>query len=195
MENKLKNIDFIKGYMEFIVFLNRYTKRKYERYFYKTIREMCLQAIHLSDENIFRKEGLTRCINKWKRETKHVVDDMWEEIYQNNLFYCIDYLDFRLKRFIQKCNNENGELYLYGIGGFAKREAEKLKNMNVWFEGFVVSDGYKEKSVFMGHKVIELSDLDRKKSYIYLSLNLINTRQVLYNVEKLKFENILYYTK
>lgn len=194
LDNKMKDLKFIKEYIFLLDDFNNYSKKQYNWYFYKKIQQMCTQAINLSGQIFYKKQGLLKAVNEIKQETNHLFDDILDKIYDNYLFYCIDGLDSISRRFIESCKKENGKLYLYGTGEYAKLFAEKWNRLEISYEGFAVTDGHKEINIFMEHDVVEISKLD-KNSYIYLSLNNKHTQEVLHILKNYNFNNILYFTE
>lgn len=195
MQNISFQLDYIKKYLRFLNEFNAYSQKRFESYLLKKIYRLCSWAVDLSLREMSGVGELKEAIRKLSQETEDQFDGALEQIYNNRVSQCIDYLDTEAKEFIEKCKQEGGRLYLYGTGGEAEKFAEKLEYMNIPYEGFVVSDHHKKEENFMNHTIWEISVLDREKSYLWLTLNPKNTGQVLPYVEELGFRNILYAKK
>jgi len=87
----------------------------------------------------------------------------------------------------------NKTVYVYGAGGEALRWAEMMRDLDLPFSGFVVSDGQQKKEELLGRKVFYLSDVRNKQDNpgFILALNERNTQEVIRILEQRGFTNYL----
>lgn len=192
MQNISLRLDYIKKYLIYLEELNCYSNMQFNNHIREKIYRMCSWEVELLLPQYVRKMELRDIINRIEEETKNQVDDLLEDLYEEKKYRCIDYLHKEIVRFITKCYEEKGNLFLYGTGRTAKEFAEKLEYMKIPFEGFVVSEDFIKEEDFMDHKVEEIEEISREKSFLWLTLDEKNTRQVLHNLRRMKFKNILY---
>lgn len=192
MQNESLKVNYVKRYLLFLKEFDEYSKKRFDVYLQKKMYRMCRSAVEVLLPEPVNKDSLAKTINRFGQETENKFGVILKKIYKDRLTQCVDYLDEKTEKFINECKRRRGKLYLYGVGGEARKFAEKLEYMNILFEGFVVSDNHKKDDFFMKHKVSVVSRLDREESYLWLTLNGRNIRQVLPYIEELGFKNILY---
>jgi len=91
-------------------------------------------------------------------------------------------LCIRLKR-LHKCY----EIYIYGIGFYAKKAFNSFEEEKIIVKGFIVSDGLKNADKFKDKAIYEVSQIKfNDKQIVVLALNEENKRQVIPRLKELK---------
>ena len=87
----------------------------------------------------------------------------------------------RLKRRIKKFCKSYEKIYIYGCGQKGDAFSHFLDDMNINYEGFLISRGKVDKTILRGKPVWEIDDniAENEKAGIVMALNRLNTRQVL----------------
>ena len=171
MKNRSARLDYTKKYLTYLVEFNNYSHRKFNKFLHKRIFQLCFGAIELLQPGIKDNKELERIIDVLKKEMKGKFDENLNEVYESVLPTCLDYLDEKIIKFIDECEEKKGELYLYGTGEVAKCFAKKLEYMKYSFKGFVVSENHKKMESFMNRRIWNIVELDTERSYIWLTLN------------------------
>ncbi|MBD5548888.1 MAG: hypothetical protein HDQ97_16140 [Lachnospiraceae bacterium] len=86
------------------------------------------------------------------------------------------------------------KIYIYGAGVKGKKCAASLKQLNVDFAGFVVSDGHAANELLYGKRVFEISSIANGNDVgIILALSEKNRNEVEKNLEGINIGGIIYY--
>ncbi|MEF9997853.1 MAG: rhamnan synthesis F family protein [Lachnospiraceae bacterium] len=77
-------------------------------------------------------------------------------------------------------------VYIYGAGDYGKRCSDILDSYQQCFQGYIVSDGRRDKKVINGHRVFELSEIENhvEECGIILALNYGNCKEVQSVIEQ-----------
>ena len=78
----------------------------------------------------------------------------------------------KMQKILKECQGMT-DLYVYGAGIWGRRVARFLKNNNIIFQGFIVSDGRKEMSLLDEHPIFEIGEIEanlNSKSKIILAI-------------------------
>lgn len=148
--------DFIKNRSAETVYIYGYDfigKLLYEEL--SEMQDIDLIVVENEKKEITIKENAIMLISQLdgNRDLKLYLDSIWTELpksYVDDIF-----LLHRLGDFL----NQNRGVYIYGAGKIGKRMARALKQLGYEVEGFVVSDGKREKINIDNIKVFELGEL------------------------------------
>lgn len=194
MQDASFQMNYIKRYLAFLAAFNTYSEQRFEPYLEEKVRYLCSQAVRLCMSPNLTQTSLKEIMDQFREDTGNQFDVTLKRIYDAFRSQCIDDLDTEIEEFIAGCGKKKGRFYLYGTGREAERYAEKLNYRKTAFAGFIVSDGHKTEDVFMRQKVYSLSETDREESYICLTLNEKNTKEVLPYMKSLGYRHVLYRT-
>lgn len=84
---------------------------------------------------------------------------------------------------------ENTDVYIYGAGNNGKRIADFLKQQELVFKGFIVSDGYRKNDFFDKMPIYELHEINCQAGII-LAVDDIYKAEIAKNLEEGFFENV-----
>ena len=98
-----------------------------------------------------------------------------------------------LKEEWEKIISQSEHIYIYGAGKIGKKIYNLLKKKNQLekLEAFVVSDNKGQPTSIEEKPVIQIEELDNKKSTIFVSVSDIYQNEIIELLEKLGFENII----
>lgn len=99
-------------------------------------------------------------------------------------------LNRRLRRFSRK----QEEIFVYGCGFMAEKTSQLLEELQIEYQGYVVSDCSSEKRSFHGLPVMEYGEFlqRRSKAGVILALNQKNAEQVMKEKKALSAYNIFF---
>jgi len=85
--------------------------------------------------------------------------------------HCIKYYDYiflNLKKSLKELYNNNQSVYIYGIGVIAQYFAEIMKEINIYPDAYIVSDGQAKNDYFMKRPVYYFSEIINKSNAIFI---------------------------
>lgn len=93
----------------------------------------------------------------------------------------------RLKKRIKRFCKLYKKIYIYGCGQVGNNFSQYLEDMNINFEGFLISKGKADKVTLRGKPVreIDVDVIENEKVGIVLALNELNSRQVLESIREM----------
>lgn len=100
------------------------------------------------------------------------------------------YLSCRVSDFIKKCKH----IFIYGAGVYGKLMAKQLKNNDIEFDGFVVSDDRSSEETYEGKKVWKFSELPfiKKEMGIVIAVRPYLIAEILTILHNSVIENYIY---
>lgn len=174
-------LKFYKGYLSFLEEFNIYSRKRFEVYIQQRM-DVFISIVGLMLPQNVTVDALNKVIRSIEDETKNHYTDTLAKVHQKFLNGCVDYLEEKVERFIVRCHQAGGKLFLYGAGDLAGKAAEVLKYRQISYEGFVVSDdGHRVQPVYKGDKVWTLSELSEEsgKIFLWLCVNQDYIQQIL----------------
>lgn len=184
--------DYAKKYIKYLCGFNEYSTFRFEPYMSEYLHYFCKVILLRVLGDSFDYETLRKTMENSKNETAHMADKMFDRVSVELMRRCTNYQD-KVFEFIEAVKRRKGKLYLYGAGREAEKNAVRLKEKGISFEGFVVSDISRNADSYIGHKVYDIRTLedDRDKVYLWLCMNDKNTSEVIQLLEDKGFANMV----
>lgn len=102
----------------------------------------------------------------------------------------VDTLNRKVGRFCKQYK----KIYVYGAGQKGQRCVRLLRQLRVNFNGYVVSDGYKERNRDCKERIYELHEIVKENNFgIIIALNEKNAKEAEELIRNAKIEDILYF--
>jgi len=108
---------------------------------------------------------------KQAETTQNVMPDEDFNMLSLDYEHCIKYYDdifFNLKKLFEEIFDNNQTVYVYGIGVIAQYFAEIMKEINIYPNAYVVSDGQAKNDYFMERPVHYFSEIKEKSNAIFI---------------------------
>lgn len=193
MKDKAKKLTYVKSFLKYLKNYSEYTEGKFNASVRELMDVMVGMALNAILPERYSVEILQEGICRLDRETEYQFTEIIWENYKPFARKCYDYVELILKRYVEKCKQVNGKLYIYGAGIEAQKCAEMLNQNQMSFEGFVVSDAYCEKENYLEHKIYSISQLVEvpEKIFFLLGLNKRNSVQVSQLLIKRGYKNFI----
>ena len=192
-EDEAYSLDYYDKHAQYLWKYNQISKERFNKYileYQRTLFTLSLRKIIEKKKQIVTVE---KFIQQKNAQYEQQYANILEELKLHFLPECIDYYD-KVKDFIDQAKRCNGNIYIYGAGGIARQNAEKIREWGLEFDGFIVSDMKDNEPIYMGHNVQEIRNLlnEKQNSYFWLCMNESNKREARMFLKKLGFTNIMY---
>lgn len=115
------------------------------------------------------------------RDYIHYIDKVYPNCPKCYLYDIFDYM------FLKKLYGSDKKVYLYGAGKYGKLVYDRIKNLGFEIEGFIVSDGRKDREYYCNRMVFELRDIE-KSARIIISIDKRLENEILNNLNDKGFE-------
>ena len=192
-ENAAFQLTHTKKMLKYLYQFNKFTNRRFAEYICKSNRFLCEKAIDIKFNEPYTCQILRSCIQDFDVEMDYIVSTELREVYVVKERECIDYVEEVLSKFVEKCEDVKGKLYIYGAGLEAKKYVEILKKNKILFDGFVVSDGHRKQDKYLEYNVYELKEISNfsKKNYFLFALNISNRMEAVQKLGEKGYHNYI----
>jgi len=167
-------------YLRYLYEFNQYSEGRFEQMIEMQIYSMCQVLLDTMLPSKYTLQLLHENVQKADKDTKYLFAKELQDITVVKEREAEDYVEGVLKKFVQKCSDEAGKLYIYGAGLEAQKCAKILERNQIDFEGFVVTNKHNREDVYLGYTVYVLDDSLEKseKVYFLLGLNIYHRKEV-----------------
>ncbi len=139
---------------------NEYTNGIYiepvKNYINKRLRVLFEKLVRLSENDFYSLCQSCEAESDYEEEQQYYIEitNLYRQ-YTDQTYLC-----HGVREFIKKCKY----IFIYGAGVYGKLMEKQLRNNNIEFDGFVVSDNQKSEEINEGKKVWRFSELQLKKN-------------------------------
>lgn len=176
----------------FLEEFNRYSNKKFEKYFYERLQRCVLWYIFAHDNQRspwYTLKQFKSYIDKMKIATEHAADEMMNRIYAVEAIRCVDYYQDTIKKTFP--DGFAGELYLYGAGIEATKAVAVLFSANIEIRGIVVTDKKQNKKRVFQYPIYGIDEMEPNENIVIWPCMFLGRESVISLLRERGFQNII----